>query len=156
MSEQAGFREFLQTPTGRAGSIGLVVVALAAVAWSVWSNVRKDPTIAAIDAPWFVNVDTGKGFHQPLTAGMTFPVKCPDTGAMSGYPAELCYWTKDGKVKKDPTFVALNDYTGKPGPTFCPDCGRLVVVHNPFPGPGVNPPPTREQYLAMHGGADMR
>jgi hypothetical protein len=122
----------------------------------LWTTVRKDPSIAAAESPLFVNVQTGKTFHEALSVGMVFPVKSPDTGDMSGYPAELCYWTKDGSPKKDPTAVALNSYLGKPEPTFCPDCGRLVVEHNPLPGPGVRPPPTREEYISMHGSAPPR
>ena len=100
----------------------------------------------------FVDVETGKGFHQKLSADLVVPCRAPDTGKMAGYPAELCYWTRDGRPKADPTPVALNDTLGKPGPTFCPECGRLVVHHNPAPGPGVAPPPTRAEYDRRHAG----
>ncbi len=82
---------------------------------------------------------------------MHIPVKSPFTGKETGYKAELCFWTKDGSTKTDPTAVLMNDDVGKPGPTFCPDCGRLVVHHNPVPGPHSKPPPTREEYEAEHG-----
>lgn len=79
---------------------------------------------------------------------MTYPVKCPDTGKETGYEAELCYWTKDGHPKDEPIPVLLNKYKGDPGPTFCPDCGRLVVYHNPLAVEGHTPPPTEEEYRA--------
>lgn len=157
MSETSGFREFLGRPAGRGVVIGLVVIGALCLVYSFWANLRRDPSLSAMESPLFVNVETGRPFHQELTAGLMFPVKCPDNGAMAGYPAELCYWNKDGSVKSTPTYVALNGYQGKPEPTFCPDCGRLVVLHNPRPGPGVRPPPTREEYFAMHpGGPDTR
>ena len=71
-----------------------------------------------------------KAFRYEIKIGDSVPVKAP-SGEKSGYPAELCYWTKDGQPKEDPTPVLLNQYVGKSGPTFCPDCGRLVVNHNP-------------------------
>jgi hypothetical protein len=154
LSEQIGF---FQGPNARRFTTALLIIGAIAVAYSLYANLRRDPSITAAESPLFVNVETGKTFHQPLVAGMMFPVKSPDTGNMSGYPAELCYWNKDGTPKTEPTAVALNSYLGKPEPTFCPDCGRLVVEHNPLPRPGVRPPPTREEYMAMHpGGADQR
>ena len=33
----------------------------------------------------------------------------------------------------EPTYVLLNTWTGKPGPTICPDCGREVTRFNPMP-----------------------
>jgi len=44
----------------------------------------------------------------------------------------------------------MNTYIGKPEPTFCPDCGRLVVARNPVAQPGMRPPPTREQWEKEH------
>jgi len=44
--------------------------------------------------------------------------------------------------------VLLNEATGKPGPTFCPDCGRFVVPHNPSPQMSPKPPPTKQEYEA--------
>ncbi len=104
----------------------------------------------AAETPLFVDVDSGKTFPLALTAGLTLPVKSPFTGKSTGYPAELCFWTKDGKPKADPTAVVLNELLGKPGPTFCPDCGRLVVHHNPAP-PNARLPMTREEYESSHG-----
>lgn len=97
----------------------------------------------------FVDATTGLGFRHELELGETIPVEAP-SGGKTGYPAELCYWTKDGQPKSDPTPVLLNSYIGKPGPTFCPDCGRLVVPRNPMAMPGMRPPPTREEWEKMH------
>ena len=65
---------------------------------------------------------------------------------LMGVPQPRIFWTKDGKPKQDPTPVLLNSWIGKSGPTFCPDCGRLVVGHNPIPGPNSKPPPTKADY----------
>ena len=67
------------------------------------------------------------------------PVKCKKCGKMAAYQAETCYWIKDAsgewKAKKKPTYVLwkkrVNPETEEK--TFCPDCGREVVGHNPPP-----------------------
>jgi hypothetical protein len=98
----------------------------------------------------FMDSETGKVFTVELTKGMKFPVISPDTGKATGYEPETCYWNADGSAKTTPTYVILNAALGKPGPTFCPDCGRLVVAHNP-PANGQSPPPTREEYEKRDG-----
>lgn len=65
--------------------------------------------------------------------GTRHPWKNPKTGKNTLYPAERCFWTKDGKAKAEPTYVLLNQFIGKPGDTMCPDCGRKVIPHNPTP-----------------------
>lgn len=69
----------------------------------------------------------------PIKEGTLYPWVNPKSGKATLYPPEMCYWTKDGKAKADPTFVLLNEFTGKQGKTICPDCGREVVGHNPKP-----------------------
>jgi hypothetical protein len=145
-----GVREFLRGPGGKGVAIGVLVLGLATVCWSIWSNVRTDPTVVDANTPLFIDSETGQTFHVTLKVGMEIPVKSPFTGRATGYKAELCYWTKDGQPKTEPTAVLMNEDIGKPGPTFCPDCGRLVVEHNPMPGPGVRPPPTKAEWLSTH------
>lgn len=93
----------------------------------------------------FVCGETDEPFDYELRRGDTIPVLSPHSDKFTGYPAELCFWTTDGAPKDRPTAVLLNVTRGIDGPTFCPDCGRLVVGFNPRPAPGVSPPPTREQ-----------
>lgn len=69
--------------------------------------------------------------------GAKWPMTNPKTGAATLFPAEGCYWTKEGGAKFRPTWVLLNQYAGKPGDTICPDCGRKVVAHNPMPPPAI-------------------
>ena len=95
----------------------------------------------------YIDANTGKAFDHILEKGERVPIQTP-SGEKAGYPAEPCYWTKDGKAKTEPTWVLLNVYSKKPGPTFCPDCGRLVVGHNPPPAPGESAPPTAANYKA--------
>lgn len=83
---------------------------------------------AAIDA------ETGKVFTDfVIRDGQSMPWTNPETGTPTLFPAEECYWTRDGQAKLEPTYVLLNTYVGKPEPTTCPDCGRRVVFHNPWP-----------------------
>ena len=94
----------------------------------------------------FICAATGKPFEYELKLGDFIPVASPHSGAQTGYPAERCYWTADGGTKEEPTLVLLNQYAGKSGATFCPDCRRLVVGHNPVHEAGREAPPTQETY----------
>lgn len=145
-----GVREFLKTSGGRAISIVLVALCILAAAWSIWSNVGLNAATKDLNSPLFIDSETGQTFHMALKVGMSIPVISPYTGRRTGYEPEFCYWTKDGHVKKVPTPVLMNDEVGKPGPTFCPDCGRLVVHHNPMAIEGHRPPPTKAEYEARH------
>lgn len=111
-------------------SIALLVSA-GYLAWRTFSN---PPQEAPDTVPvMYICSETGKTFAHVRKSGEPSPVLSPHSKKNTGYPAEKCYWTKDGKIKDAPTYVLLNQHTGKPGPTICPDCGRLVVPHNPRP-----------------------
>src|SRR5205809_1075501 len=121
----SGMREFFNSSSGKLAAIGLVLLALVLAFFSYRSSFGGDDAASISRDRMFVDAATGKPFEHQLQMGERIPVKAP-SGGMTGYPAELCYWTKDGKRKKDPTPVLLNDSIGKHEPTFCPDCGRLV------------------------------
>jgi hypothetical protein len=144
----SGIRQFLAGPSGRRVSVALLVVALLALAYSVWSNFGEDAVTAASRDRIYICSETGKAFPHKVQLGDSIPVDSPHSGKKTGYPAELCYWTADGGTKPEPTPVLLNQRAGKPGPTFCPDCGRLVVGLNPPPAPGVKPPPKQAEYAS--------
>jgi hypothetical protein len=134
-----------------AGKVLLAVIIICAAIFSYYQFrgvFGLNAGAAASNDRVFICSETGKSFHVLLTADTKIPSYSPFSGKNTGYPAELCYWTADGKIKDTPTPVLLNSRIGVQGPTFCPDCGRLVVGHNPYPQAGRNPPPTKEQYLA--------
>lgn len=91
----------------------------------------------------FVCSETMKPFEYTIKLGDNIPVLSPHSGKNTGFPAEFCYWTADGKVKQEPTPVLLNARINKPGATYCPDCQRLVVEFNPPPIQGSPPPPKK-------------
>ena len=96
----------------------------------------------------FVDARTGKQFGYRLSKEETVPVPSPHSGGERvGYEAEPCYWNADGSYKSSPTWV-LPKVKADPeaGPTFCHDCGRLVVPRNPEPYRGAKPPPTQAEY----------
>ncbi|MFO0836306.1 MAG: hypothetical protein U0638_15165 [Phycisphaerales bacterium] len=81
-----------------------------------------------------IDTKTGEVIKDfPIPENSTMPWTNPKTGEKTLVQGEGCFWTKDGKAKLEPTYVLLNEMTGKPGPTICPDCGRTVVAHNPLP-----------------------
>lgn len=138
-------RQFLNSKKGRAAGIGISVLGVVAVAWTAWSSLGPSSIAKASRERLFIDATTGKPFPYTLTAGASIPVKAP-SGGDTGYPAEECYWTADGTPKAEPTYVLLNSHLGKSDPTFCPDCGRLVLPRNPMAKAGAKPPPTKAEY----------
>ncbi|MFO0861718.1 MAG: hypothetical protein U0570_14310 [Phycisphaerales bacterium] len=109
------------------------LIVLGFVGWSSISAWRNSPELAARTMP-VVDSETGKAiedFRAPK--GVSFPFVNPATGRATLYPAEACYWTKEGKAKFPPNYVILNERLGKPGVTRCPECGRTVKLFNPMP-----------------------
>lgn len=150
------FRQFLNTSGGRITGIVLCLVALVVVLMSFRSNLGDTEAEAASTDRIFMCSETGKPFHLTIKPGMMMPVESPYSGKKTGYQAALCYWTKDGQLKKDPTPVLMNEFAGKKPPTFCPDCGRLVGPQAPPPMPGVKPPPTEAEYKAWVQGQQQQ
>jgi len=119
----------------KAAQWGMIALGAAALVFAIWRLVGMgNPTMAGtaqrdlIDA---VTLEVFEDFRIPEGEG--HPYEHPRTGERTLYPAEKCYWTADGKAKLEPTYVLLNGYAGRDGPTACPDCGRGVTLHNPMP-----------------------
>jgi hypothetical protein len=139
--------------TSTAGKVIAVVASLLLVATAVAQIVSYfgGGTPGDVFYTMYICTETGKPFRHRNEMGEMHPIESPYSGRRTGVPAEACYWTADGGTKKEPTWVLLNELAGKSGPTFCPDCGRLVVGHNSAPGPGVRPPPTQTEYASRSG-----
>jgi hypothetical protein len=141
---------FFDTPLGKRAMIAGCVLALV-VAFVVLRNTFGDSAaVAASKHRPFVCSETGKPFDATVEIGTVIPVHSPFSGKDTGFPAELCYWNADGSVRKKPTYVLIKEYLQQKGPTFCPDCGRLVVGHNPTPEMRPTPPPTEAEYAERH------
>jgi hypothetical protein len=137
-------REFLKGGAGKVAAAVVVAIGLI-TAFVTARGVMTSEGEELSGTRWFVDAETGKPFRYSLGGSAEIPAPAP-SGKKSGYPAESCFWTKDGKPKEEPTYVLLNMWKGSNEPTFCPDCGRLVVGHNPPAAPGARPPPTQEEY----------
>ena len=128
--------------------IGACVVTVAFGAWRLFSSdLVSGGTVES--GVRMVNLQTGHGFM--IEIGVDFkgwPVKSPDTGEMTGYPAEACYWDQCGQKQKG-TWVVLNRTLGKDGETLCPECGNPVVGHNPLPPRSYV---DKDGYLQLHKG----
>lgn len=138
-------RDFLDTPKGKTVAVSLFVVSLIVIYCSSRSALGPSEAAQLSSRRIMVCSQTLKPFEITIHAGTRFPCKSPHSGRDTGYPAELCYWTRDGQIKEKPTAVLLNSQSGKPGATFCPECCRLVVPRNPPPIAG-KPPPTEQEY----------
>jgi hypothetical protein len=99
----------------------------------------------------FICSETGKAFRHTLREGQSIPVRSPHSGRQTGYEADTCYWTREGSISDEPRYVYVAGRWGGSGPTFCPDCGRLVRPLNPAPRPGAAPPPMEAEYRAGDG-----
>lgn len=111
-----------------AGACTLLAVGMLVYQFTGYDPGADSRTRTMIDAA------TGEVFLEyRVSDGTRAPYKHPKTGEHTLYPAESCFWTRDGKAKLEPTYVLVNEYVGKSGPTLCPDCGRKVVPRNPMP-----------------------
>ena len=136
-------RDFLSSGGGKVASIAFVAMCLGLGVYSALSFFGDSEAVASSSDRVYINAKSGEQERHTLTIGFKAP---PDT-----YEAELCYWTKDGKVASNPTYVLTNEAQGKPGPTFCQDCGRLVVPLNP-PASTINPAPlNKAEWEARRG-----
>ena len=138
-------QNFLATGPGRVAAAALVLIGLGAVAFAAMRVFGPSAAARTSRERTFICAETKKPFDYTIKAGDMIPVRSPHSGKNTGYPAEICSWTQDGKVGKE-TVVLLNSHLGSSEPTFCPDCGRLVVGHNPLADTSRKPPPTREEY----------
>lgn len=114
----------------------LLAVAAVLLAIAVFLTIRAlnagpDYGISAERA--FKCAECGHEFEHVIQIGDQEPMLCPKCGKVSAWVPETCYWTRDGKAKRRPTFVILKRKMGIDEDTFCPDCGREVVGHNPRP-----------------------
>lgn len=144
-----GVRDFLQGPIGRYAAIGFCVIGIGMAGWMFFGPDGQDEAISSMNAQVWIDLD-GNVFMPDLK-----PFEPSPNGptGKKAFRAELCAWTKDGKTKPNPTPVLLNSHKGLSEPTFCPDCGRLVVPLNALPVPGIpdseqRVPPTQQEYEA--------
>src|SRR5262245_18592252 len=108
----------------------LAVALLAGSGYYLWTQIAPHTVADDANTRMFICSETLKPFKHSLTVGETEPILSPFTKKNTGWRAEPCYWTKDGKAKKNPTWVLVKARMGLEGKTMCPECGHEVVVHN--------------------------
>lgn len=117
---------------GRSG-IFIAGVMLLIAGFVAWRTLTRRSAAEDVAIQNFICAETNLPFQYEIKDGDHFPVISPHTNRPTGYPAEKCFWTADGKAKLKPTYVLLKSELGQEGQTFCPDCGREVFPHNPLP-----------------------
>ncbi|MFQ5489770.1 MAG: hypothetical protein ACE5GE_03515 [Phycisphaerae bacterium] len=104
-------------------------------------DLKEANTLTCIDGK------TEKVYQIPMEEDMPgFPLKNPDTGEETLWPAEMCFWNECGPAGGTP--VLLNTYRlrtegkdpNKAKPTECPKCGHITTGHNPRPPAEESPP----------------
>ena len=146
-----GVRDFLSGNAGKAIGVAGSALAIVLAVMAARNLFGESPLARGARERTFICTETGKPFEYTIRKGDIYPVPSPHSGKNTGYPAEFCYWTADGKPKEEPTPVLLNTYVGKRGATFCPDCDRLVVPFNPMALEGETPPPKQSEYKPRRG-----
>lgn len=123
----------------RRQKIYLVVAIVLFCAAGVWAYMQMQGN-AAENLSYnrvFVCAKTGKPYNYEIKAGDKQPYFSPFSDGYTGYIAEVCYWMKDANgeyvAKTKPTVVLLRKHFEPGADTFCPDCGKEVVGHNPMP-----------------------
>jgi predicted RNA-binding Zn-ribbon protein involved in translation (DUF1610 family) len=121
----------------------VAVVALAVAGGIMYSTFsgKSAVSVAQERAYKCVEPNCGHIFEHTLQIGDMEPFACPKCGKSSGWKAEACYWAKDKdasgnwKAKLEPTLVVVKKRVDPETSdrTYCPDCGREVVGHNPRP-----------------------
>lgn len=114
--------------------VAAIVLLVAAGAYA-WLRLGGESPAGDSRSRWLVCAETGKAYEKAIEEGETEPFMSPFTDRQTGYLAEPCYWTAEGKAKLEPTWVLVKtrvdpNTTEK---TYCPDCGKEVVGHNPMP-----------------------
>lgn len=146
------WRESLSNPNAKKNAMmGGIALLGALVGYFLWGYFSLSSAARLSRDGLYIDSATGKPFHHQIQEGDRIPLPAP-SGGNTGYPAELCFWNKDGTIRTEPVPVLLNEYLGKRQPTFCPDCGRLVVSHNPSPQEGDKAPPTVSEYAMRRNG----
>ena len=143
-----GIRERLNRSgnLGKGLMIAAVVALVVGAGWMVRNTFGPSPAARMASERVYVCKETGKSFTYSPGENELYPVMSPHSGKKTGYPGEACYWTKDGKLKQEPTWVLRNSFKGEKGATFCPDCGRWMDPDAGIPVAGMDPPPTREEF----------
>ncbi|UCG34241.1 MAG: hypothetical protein JSU68_06310 [Phycisphaerales bacterium] len=125
---------WIREKLGLPGAVVICIIAVGLVAYSAFG--RKDEAAESSSERMFICSETMKTFQYKVKVGDEWPVRSPYSDKETGWPAEKCYWTRDGGAKREPTYVLLNEYIGKDEPTICPDCGRKVQRNNQRPPAG--------------------
>ena len=142
----AKIQAWLRSDSGKIAGIAGALVCVVLGIWVIHNAVGPSYAERIGNERVYICSETLKTFNHDVVPGEKLPVYSPPSGKNTGYPTEQCWWTADGKVADEPTYVLLNQYIGKPEPTFCPVCHRLVRMHNPGPREGGSPPPTQDEY----------
>ena len=129
---------FVQFAKKNATAIKIIVIAggLLFASYRIYISItNQDRAAADSSLRYMIDAETGEHFPRfPIKEGDVFPFTNPKTGTRTLYPAEQCWWNPDGSPKDMKTESATRVLLNIDGsPTFCPDCSRLVVRHNPMP-----------------------
>ena len=112
----------------------LTVVAVLAVGYagySIMSAFGTPDDIREANTRILRDSNTGELVAVEITLDTPpYPLKNKSTGTNTLYPTEVC-WARECGNLPEGTRVILNAWLKKDGPTYCQNCGALVVPRNP-------------------------
>jgi hypothetical protein len=139
-------------PVGFGVAAAAVLVGVVVLGYSARNHLGPSEAARLSSDRVYICSQTGKTFRYSDKVANKYPVRSPHSGTDTGYPAQFCFWTRDGQFKAEPSYVLHNSFIGKPGPTFCPECDRLVRLDaGPVTANSVAPP-TRDEYMKRRPG----
>lgn len=99
--------------------------------YAIFSGLGEPDFVANANMRVLMDSETGEQFEIEISPDTEpYPHVNPKTGTTTLFPTEVCYARGCGSFPKG-TRVILNVWLDKKGPTYCPNCGALVVPMNP-------------------------
>ena len=115
-----------------------VVFTCALICTYAWWTV-EDSRLEYGSARTYMCLESGQTFTHLPRIGESDPIYSRFSDKPTAYQTEKCYWAKNASgewmAKAFPTYVVLKSRINSSSsePTFCPECGREVIPHNPSP-----------------------
>lgn len=101
-----------------------VVGGVFALTYSLFAGGDRSELREALGRPWYVD-EAGRAFRYEPRLGEPAVTTSP-FDASRAFPADVCSHAGTSHAAEPAAFLVPQPYLGKPGPTTCPTCARVV------------------------------